>query len=122
MMAYIDRNALKDEYPYFGTFYIKGEEKTGDDGDLFGDTNSVDDVIVFETKCDITETSRAFAAGAITASYDVYFPIENEDDIVIERGQMFRANVRGINVLGMVISVGHSMLGGVHAYIKSSEV
>ena len=121
-MAYIDRKVLKDEYPYFGTFYIKGEEKAGDDGDLFNNTTVTEDEIVLETKCDITETSRAFAAGAITASYDVYYPLDEIGEIVIDRGQMFKANVNGLNILGMVISVGHSNLGGVHAYIKSSEV
>ena len=121
-MAYIDRKALKEEYPYFGTFYIKGEEHIGDDGDLFDDAIVVEDTVVLETKCDITETSRAFASGAITASYDVYFPLGDDEEIVIDRGQMFKANIRGLNILGMVISVGHSQLGGVHAYIKSTEV
>lgn len=122
-MAYINRRRNKNEYPYQGTFYIKGEPSVGDDGDLFGDgAGSVEDVIVLETKCDVTETNRAFASGAITASYDVYFPISKGETITVERGQMFKADVNGINVIGMVISVGHSQLGGVHAYIKSTEV
>ena len=122
-MAYINRRRNKNEYPYQGTFYIKGEPAVGDDGDLFGgEAGLSEDTIILETECDVTETSRAFAAGAITASYDVYFPISKGETITVERGQMFKADVNGINVIGMVISVGHSQLGGVHAYLKSSEV
>ena len=122
-MAYINRRQNKNEYPYQGTFYIKGEPTTGDDGDLFcEDAGLSEDTIILETECDVTETSRAFSAGAITASYDVYFQISNGEKVTIQRGQMFKADVNGINVIGMVISVGHSQLGGVHAYIKSTEV
>ena len=122
-MAYINRRRNKNEYPYQGTFYTKGEPTLGGDGDMFGDkAGSVEDVIVLETKCDVTETNRAFASGAITASYDVFFPISKGDTVTIKRGQMFNADVNGINVIGMVISVGYSQLGGVHAYIKSTEI
>lgn len=118
---YIDRHRNAKEYPYQGTFYIKGEPQIPDDGDLFGETTTEEE-IVLETPCDITETQRAFSSGAITASYDVYFPIGDEETINIDRGYMFRADVKGLNIVGMVVSVGHSMMGGVHAYIKSSEV
>ena len=72
-MAYINRRRNKNEYPYFGTFYIKGEPSVGDDGDLFGDeAGSVEDRIKMETKCEGTATNRALASDDITASYDVY--------------------------------------------------
>lgn len=118
---YIDRHINAREYPYQGTFYIKGEPQVPEDGDLFGET-VMEEKIILETKCDVTETQRAFSSGAITASYDVYYPLEDGEMINIDRGYMFRANVDGLNIVGMVVSVGHSELGGVHAYIKSSEV
>lgn len=122
-MAYINRRRNKNEYPYQGTFYIKGEPSVGNDGDLFGDeAGNAEDIIVLEKECDITESNKAFSGGAITASYDVYFPLENGGTVNVQRGQMFKADVNGISVIGMVISVGHSQLGGVHAYIKSTEV
>lgn len=122
-MAQINRRRNKNQYPYKGTFYIKGEPTTGDDGDLFGDgATEGQDEIILETVCDITETNRAFASGAITASYDVFFPIKDEEEIVIERGQMFKGEMKGLIVSGMVISIGHSQLGGVHAYIKCSDI
>lgn len=118
---YIDRHRNAEEFPYQGTFYIKGEPQLPEDGDLFGETIT-EEKIILETECDVTETNRAFASGAITASYDVYYPLPDGEEITIDRGYMFRANVKGLNIVGMVVSVGHSMLGGVHAYIKSSEV
>lgn len=122
-MAYINRRRNKNEYPYQGTFYIKGEPTVGDDGDLFGDgATEGQDEIILETDCDITETNRAFASGAITASYDVFYPLKDGEEIVIERGQMFKGEMKGLVVSGMVISIGHSQLGGVHAYIKCSDI
>ncbi len=118
---YIDRHRNKEEYPYQGTFYIKGEPQVPEDGDLFSET-VMEEQIILETECDVTETQRAFASGAITASYDVYYPLKDGETINIDRGYMFRADVSGLNIVGMVVSVGHSQLGGVHAYIKSSEV
>lgn len=118
---YIDRHINAEEYKYDGEFYIKGEPQVPEDGDLFGETVT-EEKVVLRKKCDVTETQRAFASGAITASYDVYYPLEDGETINIDRGYMFRANVNGLNIVGMVVSVGHSQLGGVHAYIKSSEV
>lgn len=118
---YIDRHRNAEEYKYDGEFYIKGEPQVPEDGDLFGETVT-EEKVVLRKKCDVTETQRAFASGAITASYDVYYPLEDGETINIDRGYMFRANVNGLNIVGMVVSVGHSQLGGVHAYIKSSEV
>ena len=118
---YIDRQRNSEEYKYDGEFYVKGEPQLPEDGDLFGETVTEENVVL-RKKCDVTETSRAFSAGAITASYDVYFSLEPGEEINIDRGYMFRANVNGLNVVGMVVSIGHSNLGGVHAYIKSSEV
>ncbi|MGN0280795.1 MAG: hypothetical protein ACI4B3_00650 [Prevotella sp.] len=122
-MAYIDRRRNKNGYPFQGTFYIKGEPTVGDGGDLFSDgAGEVKDTIVLETKCDVTETNGVFTSGAIAASYDVYFPLKKGEIVMVERGQMFKSDVNGINVIGMVVSVGLSQLGGVHAYIKSTEV
>ena len=121
-MAYIDRRRNK-KYPYRGTFYVKVEPVDCVDGDLFCDGSCVvEEKIIFETACDVTETNSVFSSGAISANYDVYFPLGEGECVVVERGQMFKSDVNGINVTGMVISVGHSQLGGVHAYIKSTEV
>ena len=117
---YIDRSRNREEYPYKGEFYIKGSEVAPDNGDLFGETSEVGEQVVLETECDVLETNRAFSAGSITASFDVYLPMP--DVVEIERGMMFRCNTFGLEISGVVVSVGASKLGGLHAYIKSSEI
>lgn len=119
---YIDRSINSNPFPYKGKFYVKAKDPVPEDGNLFGDTEETEDIVVLDTECDITETNRAFASGALTASYDVYFPIFKDTTIEIERGMMFEGEMQGLSVVGLVISVGHSQLGGVHAYIKSSEI
>lgn len=122
-MAQINRRRNKNPFPFFGTFYTKGEPSIGSNGDMFQEDtdDSMRESVILETECDITETNRAFSAGAITASYDIYFPIKEGDTIDIERGQMFKANTKGISIIGMVVSISYSQMGGVHAYIKSSD-
>ena len=87
------------------------------------DEPTTEETILLETECDITETSRAFSAGAITASYDVYFPFDFVSGTLnINRGVMFKADMKGVEIIGTVISIGTSQLGGVHVYIKCSEI
>ena len=120
MASYIDRRRNISPYPFKGTFYTKGTSMGGDD--LF-DEPTTEETILLEIDCDITETSRAFAAGAITASYDVYFPFDFVSGTLnINRGVMFKADMNGVEIIGTVISIGTSQLGGVHVYIKCSEI
>ena len=120
MASYIDRRRNINPYPFKGTFYTKGTSAGGDD--LF-DEPTEEETILLETECDITETSRAFAAGAITASYDVYFPFDFVSGTLnINRGVMFKADMKGVEIIGTVVSIGTSQLGGVHVYIKCSEI
>lgn len=137
---FIDRQRNGVEFPYKGVFYIKGGDNIPPDGDLFADSVEPDETIVLETECDVTETSRTFSSGSITASYDVYFPAP--EVIEVERGMLFRCNTFGLNVSGIVVSIGASKFGGgyksgrtsegaaertsarpgLHAYIKSFEI
>lgn len=117
---YIDRNIL-DEYPFDGVFYINKDVESPD-GDLIGGGDTVEEEIILETKCDVQETQKAFTAGAITASFNVYFPFDKGTGINVERGMMFRANVYGMDINGMVIGVFPTQMGGCLAYIKSPDV
>ena len=40
----------------------------------------------------------------------------------INRGVMFKSDMNGVEIIGTVISIGTSQLGGVHVYIKCSEI
>lgn len=138
---FIDRQRNIAEYPYIGEFYIKGDDLLPPDGDLFATHDTPGETVMLQTECDVTETSRTFSSGSITASYDVYFPAP--DVIEIERGMLFRCNTFGLNVSGIVVSIGVSKIGGryrkmnadsnpenaiseqrpgMHAYIKSFEI
>lgn len=119
---YIDRNINQTEFPYQGTFYTKGEVIIPDDGDLFGESAESGEMVLLETACDVIETNRSFSSGAISAGYDVYFPLPEGVVVEIERGMLFRCNALGFHISGMVISIGASKLGGVHAYVKSTEI
>ena len=119
---YIDRNINQQEYPYQGTFYTKGEMVIPDNGDLFGQSTDGGEAIILETACDVIETNRSFSSGAISAGYDVYFPHPEGVVVEIERGMLFRCNALGFHISGMVISIGASKRGGVHAYVKSTEI
>ena len=73
-MAYIERNILTD-YPYFGTFY-----KTEIDKSLPLDKQVEEKIIIYETQCDITESSHSWSRNFIWAKYAVYFPYDIEND------------------------------------------
>ena len=121
MASYIDRRRNINPYQFKGTFYTKGTSTGGDD--LFDEPPTTEEKVLLKIDCDITETSRAFAAGAITASYDVYFPFDFVSGTLnINRGVMFKADLKGVEIIGTVISIGTSQLGGVHVYIKCSEI
>lgn len=122
-MAYIDRTKNRNRYPYKGTFYMKGEPSEGVNGSMFDeDAGDVKDVIILERNCDIQERSHMLTSGAITTGYDVFIPLGKGENIIVDRGYMFKGDMNGLNVSGMVISVGHSNLGGAHFYVQCSEI
>lgn len=116
-MAYIEHNNMND-YPYMGTFY-KNEIDT---------TKPLDEqtevkVIIYETECDITESSHSWSRNFIWAKYAVYFPFDKEvDDIVVKLGDLFEAEMHGLYVNGKVVGVFPSQLGGVTCYIQDTDV
>lgn len=116
-MAYIDHNKLQD-YPYWGTFYtteinenapLKEQEEVK--------------VIIYETKCDITEASHSWSNNFIWAKYAVYFPYEKDiESIQVKMGILFEAQVHGLYVNGKVVAVFPSQLGGITCYIQDTDV
>ena len=80
-------------------------------------------IIVFETECDITESSHSWSRNFIWAKYAIYFPFDKEkDEVVVRMGDLFEANMHGLIVNGKVVGVFPSQLGGVTAYIQDTDV
>ena len=114
---YIEHDRLQN-YPYFGQFY-----RIGIDDSLPLDEQIEERIIVFETECDITESSHSWSRNFIWAKYAVYFPFDkSEDDIDVRLGDLFEANIHGLVVNGKVVGVFPSQLGGVTVYVQDTDV
>lgn len=114
---YIDHNKLQD-YPYFGQFY-----RIGVDDSKPLDEQFEEKIIVYETECDITESSHSWSRNFIWAKYAVYFPFDKgEEDIAVKMGDLFESNIHGLRVNGKVVGVFPSQLGGVTVYIQDTDV
>lgn len=114
---YIDHNKLQD-YPFDGVFYR-----------AFIDTNKPlneqkdEKEVIFETKCDITESSHSWSNNFIWAKYAVYFPFDKEkDEVKVQLGDLFEGYIYGLRVNGKVVGVFPSQLGAVTVYVQDSDV
>jgi hypothetical protein len=116
-MSYIDHNQFQD-YPFRGQFFRMGV----DEGKPL-DQQVEEKIIIFETDCDITESSHSWSRNFIWAKYAVYFPLDKEnDEVVVRLGDLFEANMYGLIVNGKVVGVFPSQLGGVTVYIQDTDV
>lgn len=114
---YIEYNKTQD-YPYYGYFY-----RVGIDEDLPLDQQKEEKIVVFETRCDITESSHSWSRNFIWAKYAIYFPFDKDiEDIAVRMGDLFEANLYGLIVNGKVVGVFPSQLGGVTVYVQDSDV
>lgn len=101
----IDRNLL-EEYPYDGVFYTYSIDETKP-----LEEQTEEEILVAEVKCDIQESSKSDAGGNISASFNIYFPLEGNEDIRIQRGMSFRGSVCGMEVNGKVIGFVPTQMG-----------
>lgn len=116
-MAYIDHNKLED-FPYYGSFY-----RIGVDESKPLDEQVEEKIVVYETICDITESSHSWSRNFIWAKYAIYFPYEKEpESIKVRLGDLFEADVYGLMVNGKVVGVFPSQLGGITVYIQDTDV
>lgn len=116
-MAYIEHNKLQD-YPYFGQFFrIEIDESKPLDEQI------EERVIIFETDCDITESSHSWSRNFIWAKYAIYFPFDKDtEEIEVKLGDLFEADMHGLIVNGKVVGVFPSQLGGVTVYVQDTDV
>lgn len=101
------------DYPYRGYFYGHPQQ----DYTLPLDQREVEDELIFATKCDIQEVSKA-ANPTLIATYSVFAPFNVDDEIPIRAGMRFQGTMGGIDISGMVTNVILSQLGGLVAYVK----
>ena len=111
------------EYPYTGAFYTY---ETDEDKPL--DERVPEEVLVFETVCDIQRRGKMGGAGMLAADYVVFFPLELNPDatgtvdkygpIKVRRGMKFRGECYGYTAEGVVEFVRVSQLGGCSCDIK----
>lgn len=114
---FIDRNKPQ-LYPYEGQFY----RITIDESKPLNQQVE-EKIVVFVTKCDITESSHSWSTNFIWAKYAIYFPYDRDvDTIAVRMGDLFEANVNGLIVNGKVVGVFPSQLDGVTVYIQDTDV
>lgn len=114
---YINRNIAR-EYPFTGTFYTVTVDKSRPLKE-----QREERVDILTTECDIAEASHSSGDGFLSAKYVVYIPFDiSEDEIVIDRGVSFEADMYGVNVNGKVVGVFPSQLNGVTIYVEDTTV
>lgn len=116
-MNYIDRDEV-EEYPFDGTFYTTYINRDAPLNQQFEQ-----EVVILETKCDITEASHSRVGDFIKAVYSIFVPFKKGiEEISVQRGQMFRATQYGVKIEGKVEGVFPSQLGGFVAYVQANDV
>lgn len=115
---YIDRNQIT-EYPFKGEFYIKKDYRSSD-GDIINVETAEETIL--KTRCDIQKASGQFQSGAITARFNVYFPFDKEEGVEIRRGYLFRSEIYGMPVSGIVDEVVPTQMGGCECHLKEVDV
>lgn len=114
---YINRNILK-EFPHYAYFYTVEVDESKP-----LDQQKEEKMIIFETVCDITESSHSWSKNFIWAKYAVYFPFDTDvDELNITLGNLFEADLYGMRVNGKVVGVFPSQLGGVTVYIQDTDI
>ena len=117
-MSYIDRDELKLA-PYTGEFYTSVIDR---DAPL--DQQTETEQTICTVKCDIQQDSHARYGTNIHAVYriDVPFSPWDGENVPVQRGNLFRGEQDGLPVIGKVIGVFSSQLGGWFAFVESNQV
>lgn len=111
------------DFPFEGAFYTY---EVDEDAPL--DQRVPQELLVFETKCDIQRSAKLHNGMMLGADYTVYWPLEDNPEstcsndkympIKVRRGMHFRGMMYGYLVEGTVEIVRASQLGGCSADIK----
>lgn len=110
-------------FPYHGAFYTY---EIDEDAPL--DERVPQEVMIFETDCDIQRRGKLGGNGMLAADYVVFFPLELNPDaegtsnkygpVPVRRGMTFRGEAYGYTAEGVVEFVRVSQLGGCSVDVK----
>lgn len=105
-----------EKYPFFGGFYTY---EVNEDAPL--DERVPQEMLVFDTKCDIQRRGKLGGNGMLAADYVVFFPLEENPNatglkdkygpIKVRRGMRFRGEAYGYTAEGVVEFIRPSQLG-----------
>lgn len=123
-MAVIDDYPAEvSTFPYHG-YFVKYEVDTSKPLD----EQTEEEILVYETDCDIQERTNTAFSNLLGAFYRVYFPLElNPDatgsidkykDCGVRRGHIFRGTYYGTTIEGQVVLTRPSQLGAMSVVIK----
>lgn len=91
------------EYPFHGVFY-----KVGIDDSKPLDEQVEEEILIMETDCDMSD-----GTSLNTDTFTIFFPFDiNKDKIVINEGDLIKADIVGMQQQGRVIGIYPSQLGG----------
>lgn len=117
------RNITVEEYPFEGAFYTFESDASKPPLE-----QSVEEVEVFRTKCDIQRSAKLHNGTLLGADYTVFWPLEDNPSatgsvdkfgpIEVRRGMRFRGVFYGYQVAGDVEIVRPSQLGACSCDIK----
>lgn len=111
------------DFPFVGEFYTY---EVDEEAPL--DERVPQEVVIFETPCDIQRRGKLGGSGMLAADYVVFFPLEENPDsdctadkygpVLVRRGMRFRGECYGYTAEGVVEFVRVSQLGGCSVDIK----
>lgn len=111
------------DFPYHG-YFVKYEI----DENAPLDQQEEQEILVFETDCDIQKRAGLRQANLLAADYSIYFPlslnpnatgtVDKYLDCGVRRGHTFRGEFYGNTIEGIVEMVRPSQLGGMSVDIK----
>lgn len=110
------RNEI-EEYPFSGEFH-----EYGIDTSLPPLEQVEGDILVLSTKCDIQETNTTDSSGATISNYSVFFKFDKSVPFPIKNGCKFIGSMYGIDVIGEVIGISATQMGGAEITLKKTSI
>ncbi len=108
----IDRDEVV-EFPYTGSFYYYDTDTS-----VAPSLQVQEKIVVLETECNILEAGATQSSGFTSATFNIFFPYDKEEEFNLRRGHYFEGDLNGLPVTGEVIGIFPSQLSKCKVYIK----